>query len=96
MVGLMLTNHANIKKSINLMFELEKQENDGTFEALPKKEVIKLKKKKDKLERFLGGIRDMNKLPDVMFVVDPKKEHIAILEAKTLGIPCNRNDRYKQ
>lgn len=69
------------------MFELEKQENDGTFEALPKKEVIKLKKKKDKLERFLGGIRDMNKLPDVMFVVDPKKEHIAILEAKTLGIP---------
>lgn len=86
-LGGMLTNHANIKKSINLMFELEKQENDGTFEALPKKEVIKLKKKKDKLERFLGGIRDMNKLPDVMFVVDPKKEHIAILEAKTLGIP---------
>lgn len=86
-LGGMLTNYSTIKKSIDLLFDLEKKENDGTFEALPKKEVINLRKKKDKLERFLGGIKTMKKLPDVLFVVDPKKEHIAILEARNLGIP---------
>ena len=60
---------------------------DGTFEVLPKKEVILLKKEMEKLERNLGGIKDMEKIPGVIFLVDPKKEHIAVLEAKKLGIP---------
>ena len=62
-------------------------EEDGTFEALPKKEVIKLKAQRDKLEKYLGGIKEMKKLPDCMFVVDPRKEKIAIAEARKLGIP---------
>jgi small subunit ribosomal protein S2 len=86
-LGGMLTNYKTIKKRIDLLFKLEKMENDGTFEALPKKEVLKLRANKEKLERFLGGIKDMPKLPSVLFVVDPKKERIAIKEAKTLGIP---------
>ncbi len=86
-LGGMLTNYATIKKSIDLLFLLEKQEKDGTFEALPKKEVIELKKRKDRLEKFLSGIKTMKKTPDVMFVVDPNKEKIAIREAKKLGIP---------
>ncbi|MDH8676599.1 30S ribosomal protein S2 [Fusibacter bizertensis] len=86
-LGGMLTNYKTIKKRIDLLFKLEKMELDGTFEALPKKEVIKLRAEKEKLEKFLGGIKDMHKLPSVMFVVDPKKEKIAIQEAKTLGIP---------
>jgi small subunit ribosomal protein S2 len=86
-LGGMLTNYKTIKKRIDLLFKLEKMELDGTFEALPKKEVIKLRSEKEKLEKFLGGIKDMHKLPSVMFVVDPKKEKIAIQEAKTLGIP---------
>ena len=60
---------------------------DGTFDVLPKKEVIELKKEWDKLEKNLGGIKDMKKLPDAIFVVDPKKEHICVQEAHTLGIP---------
>ncbi len=86
-LGGMLTNYATIKKSIDLLFQLEKQEKDGTFDALPKKEVIELRKRKDKLEKFLSGIKTMKKTPDVMFVVDPNKEKIAIREARKLGIP---------
>jgi small subunit ribosomal protein S2 len=86
-LGGMLTNYKTIKKRIDLLFKLEKMEIDGTFEALPKKEVIKLRADKEKLEKFLGGIKDMHKLPSAMFVVDPKKERIAIKEAKVLGIP---------
>ena len=86
-LGGMLTNYKTIKKRIDLLFKLEKMELDGTFEALPKKEVIKLRAEKEKLEKFLGGIKDMHKLPSAIFIVDPKKEKIAIQEAKTLGIP---------
>ena len=86
-LGGMLTNYKTIKKRIDLLFKLERMESDGTFEALPKKEVIKLRAEKEKLERFLGGIKDMPKMPSAIFVVDPKKERIAIQEAKTLGIP---------
>jgi small subunit ribosomal protein S2 len=86
-LGGMLTNYKTIKKRIDLLYQLEKMEEDGTFDALPKKEVIKLKLKKEKLEKFLGGIKTMEGTPDLMFVVDPKKEKIAIHEAHTLGIP---------
>ena len=86
-LGGMLTNFTTIRKSIEVLFDLERQENDGTFEALPKKEVMQLRKKKEKLEKFMGGIKNMNKLPDIMFVIDPKKEEIAIKEARNLGIP---------
>ncbi len=86
-LGGMLTNFATIKKSIDLLFELERKENDGTFESLPKKEVGQLLKRKEKLEKFLGGIKDMKKLPAAMFVVDVKKEVTAIKEAIKLGIP---------
>ncbi|MCK8058789.1 MULTISPECIES: 30S ribosomal protein S2 [unclassified Fusibacter] len=86
-LGGMLTNYATIKKSIDLLFKLEKQELDGTFEKLPKKEVLELRKRKERLEKFLGGIKHMKKLPDVLFVVDPRKEKIAINEARVLGIP---------
>lgn len=86
-LGGMLTNFATIKKSIDLLFDLEKKEKDGTFEALPKKEVIELRKRKERLDKFLSGIKHMTSLPNVMFVVDPKKEKIAIKEAQTLGIP---------
>jgi small subunit ribosomal protein S2 len=86
-LGGMLTNFKTIKKRIDLLDKLEAMEEDGTFEALPKKEVLKLRQKKDKLEKFLGGIREMTDLPRAMFVVDPKKEKIAIAEARTLGIP---------
>lgn len=86
-LGGMLTNFKTIRKRVDLLYKLEKMEEDGTFEALPKKEVIKLRLKKERLERFLGGIKEMNELPDVMFVVDPKKEKIAIREARLLGIP---------
>jgi len=86
-LGGMLTNFKTIKKRIDLLEKLEKMEEDGTFEALPKKEVLKLRLKKEKLDRFLGGIREMTDLPRAMFVVDPKKEKIAIAEARTLGIP---------
>lgn len=86
-LGGMLTNYKTIKKRIDLLFKLERMENDGTFEALPKKEVLKLRADKEKLEKFLGGIKDMPKLPSAIFIVDPKKERIAIKEAKVLGIP---------
>lgn len=86
-LGGMLTNYKTIRKRIQLLEKLNKMEEDGTFEVLPKKEVIKLKLQRDKLERFLGGIKDMKSIPGALFIVDPKKERIAIQEAKTLGIP---------
>lgn len=86
-LGGMLTNFATIKKRAKYLKDLKTQEADGTFESLPKKEVIALKKEMEKLERFLGGIKDMNRVPGAMFIVDPKKERIAIAEAKKLGIP---------
>ena len=86
-LGGMLTNFDTIQKRIDRLKELEEMENDGTFDVLPKKEVILLRKEMAKLERNLGGIKDMGSLPGVVFLVDPKKERIAILEAKKLNIP---------
>ena len=99
-LGGMLTNFGTIRKRVERLNELETMQEDGTFDVLPKKEVILLKKEMEKLERNLGGIKDMNELPGVIFLVDPKKERIAILEAKKLGIPvvgivdtnCNPED----
>ncbi len=86
-LGGMLTNFSTIKQSINALYEIEKQEEDGTFESLPKKEIMQRLKRKEKLEKFLGGIREMKRLPDAMVVVDVRKEITAIKEAKKLGIP---------
>ena len=86
-LGGMLTNFNTIQKRIQRLKDLEAMQEDGTFDVLPKKEVILLKKEMEKLERNLGGIKDMDKLPGVIFLVDPKKERIAVLEAKKLGIP---------
>ena len=86
-LGGMLTNFGTIQKRIQRLKDLEAMQEDGTFDVLPKKEVTLLKKEMDKLEKNLGGIKDMNELPGVIFLVDPKKERIAILEAKKLGIP---------
>ena len=86
-LGGMLTNFGTIQKRIQRLKDLEAMEQDGTFDVLPKKEVVLLKKEMEKLERNLGGIKEMNELPGVIFLVDPKKERIAILEAKKLGIP---------
>ncbi len=86
-LGGMLTNFKTIRKRIERLNELEKMEEDGTFEVLPKKEVIKLKAEKEKLEKNLGGIKNMNGAPGALFVVDPRKEKIAIQEAHILGIP---------
>ena len=99
-LGGMLTNFETIRGRVNRLKALEAMAQDGTFDVLPKKEVIELRKETDKLERNLGGIRDMTELPGAMFVVDPKKERIAILEARKLGIPviglvdtnCNPED----
>lgn len=86
-LGGMLTNFSTIKSRVARLKQLEAMEQDGTFEVLPKKEVIELRKEMDKLEKNLGGIKEMKELPDVMFVVDPRKEKIAIQEAHILGIP---------
>ncbi len=86
-LGGMLTNFKTIQKRIKRLEQLNKMQDDGTFELLPKKEVIKLKLQMEKLEKFLGGIKDMKGLPGAMFVVDPRKERIAIAEARKLGIP---------
>ena len=99
-LGGMLTNFSTIEKRIERLNELEKMQEDGTFEVLPKKEVILLKKEMEKLEKNLGGIKDMKEMPGVLFIVDPKKERNAILEAKKLNIPtiglidtnCNPED----
>ena len=85
-LGGMLTNFDTIQKRIQRLKDLETMSEDGTFDVLPKKEVILLKKEMEKLERNLGGIKDMSELPGVIFLVDPKKERIAVLEAKKLGI----------
>ena len=86
-LGGMLTNHKTIQTRINKLRELEKMEAEGVFEVLPKKEVIKLRAEKEKLEKYLNGMKDMPELPGAMFVVDPRKENIAIQEAHRLGIP---------
>ena len=86
-LGGMLTNFKTIQSRINKLRKIEKMEADGDFDLLPKKEVIQLKAEQEKLEKNLGCIKEMKKLPSAMFVVDPRKEHIAILEAKALGIP---------
>ena len=86
-LGGMLTNYKTIRRRIERLKRLELMEEDGTFQRLPKKEVIKLRRETEKLEKFLGGIKEMEKLPDVLFVIDPKNEKIAVNEAKILGIP---------
>ena len=99
-LGGMLTNFETIRARVERLNELERMQEDGTFDVLPKKEVILLKKEMEKLEKNLGGIKDMTEVPGVLFVVDPKKERIAILEARKLNIPvvglvdtnCNPED----
>ncbi|MBR7164121.1 MAG: 30S ribosomal protein S2 [Clostridia bacterium] len=86
-LGGMLTNFKTIKKRIERLEQLTRMEEDGTFDLLPKKEVLNLKHEREKLEKFLGGIKTMKKLPSALFIVDPRKEKIAIAEAKKLGIP---------
>lgn len=86
-LGGMLTNFKTIQSRVNRLKSIETMSKDGTFEVLPKKEVIELKKEWEKLEKNLGGIKDMKKIPDAIFVVDPKKERICIQEAHVLGIP---------
>lgn len=86
-LGGMLTNFKTIRKRIERLDQLHKMEEDGTYELLPKKEVSKLKNEMEKLEKFLGGIKEMKRVPGAMFVVDPRKERIAIAEAKRLNIP---------
>ena len=86
-LGGMLTNFKTIRRRIDRLAQLRKMEEDGTFDRLPKKEVSKLNLEIEKLEKFLGGIKDMKKLPAAMFIVDPRKEKIAVAEAKKLGIP---------
>jgi small subunit ribosomal protein S2 len=86
-LGGMLTNFRTIRQRIGRLEQLRAMEEDGTFERLPKKEVVKLQLEIEKLEKFLGGIKTMNKLPGALFIVDPRKEKIAVAEAKKLGIP---------
>jgi len=86
-LGGMLTNFNTIRRRIDRLHELEKMEADGTFELLPKKEVAQLMGEKEKLQKFLGGIKDMKKLPGAVFIIDPRKERIAVAEARRLGIP---------
>ncbi|MBU6146156.1 MAG: 30S ribosomal protein S2 [Paenibacillaceae bacterium] len=86
-LGGTLTNFQTIQKRVQRLKNLEKMEENGTFDVLPKKEVILLCKEKERLEKFLGGIKTMNKVPDAIFVIDPRKERIAVAEARKLGIP---------
>ncbi|MCG3398756.1 30S ribosomal protein S2 [Staphylococcus massiliensis] len=86
-LGGILTNFKTISKRVKRISEIEKMEEDGTFEVLPKKEVVELKKEYDRLIKFLGGIRDMKSMPQALFVVDPRKERNAIAEARKLRIP---------
>ncbi|HZK56921.1 MAG TPA: 30S ribosomal protein S2 [Clostridia bacterium] len=86
-LGGLLTNFKTIKNRIKRLHELGAMEEDGTFDLLPKKEVIKLRHEQERLEKFLGGIKDMTTMPDVIYIVDPRKERIAIQEARALGIP---------
>ena len=86
-LGGMLTNFQTIQKRIKRLKQLEQMEQDGTFEVLTKKEVLALRHEMEKLEKFLGGIKEMNRLPGALYVVDPRKERIAVAEARKLGIP---------
>ena len=86
-LGGMLTNFSTIRKRVSRLNQLKVMEEDGTFELLPKKEVVKLRLEIEKLEKFLGGVKDMKELPGALFVVDPKKERIAVAEARKLDIP---------
>ncbi|WP_044642678.1 30S ribosomal protein S2 [Risungbinella massiliensis] len=86
-LGGTLTNFSTIQKRVNRLHELERMEEDGTFDVLPKKEVVLLKKEQARLEKFLGGIKNMKKLPDAIFIIDPRKERIAVAEARKLNIP---------
>ncbi|WP_026570338.1 MULTISPECIES: 30S ribosomal protein S2 [Sediminibacillus] len=86
-LGGTLTNFQTIRKRINRLKDIERMEEDGTFDVLPKKEVVGLLKEKERLVKFLGGIKEMNKLPDALFIIDPRKERIAVAEAHKLNIP---------
>ena len=86
-LGGMLTNFRTIRHRIDRMEQLKKMREDGTFDLLPKKEVVKLELEIEKLEKFLGGVKDMNQLPQALFIVDPRKERIAVSEARKLNIP---------
>ena len=86
-LGGMLTNFKTIRSRIDRLKKIKKMEEDGTFEVLPKKEVLELRKEMDKLQKNLGGIEEINEIPDMIFIVDPKKENICVQEAHTLGIP---------
>lgn len=86
-LGGMMTNFQTIQKRVTRLRELERMEAEGVFEILPKKEVAALRHQMEKLERFLGGIKNMKKLPDALFIVDPRKERIAVAEARRLNIP---------
>lgn len=86
-LGGMLTNFKTIRRRIARLAQLRKMQEDGTFDLLPKKEVTKLNLEIEKLEKFLGGIKNMNKLPGALFIIDPRKERIAVAEARNLGIP---------
>jgi small subunit ribosomal protein S2 len=86
-LGGMLTNFQTIRRRIDRLQELEKMETNGTMEVLPKKEVAELIHEKEKLQKFLGGIKEMRRLPGALFVIDPRKERIAVAEARKLGIP---------
>lgn len=86
-LGGTLTNFETIQKRIGRLKDIERMSEDGTFDVLPKKEVVQLKKQQERLEKFLGGIKDMKQLPDALFIIDPRKERIAVAEAKKLNIP---------
>ena len=86
-LGGTLTNFETIQKRIGRLKDIERMSEDGTFDVLPKKEVVQLKKEQERLEKFLGGIKDMKQLPDALFIIDPRKERIAVAEAHKLNIP---------
>ena len=86
-LGGTLTNFETIQKRIRRLKDIEKMQEDGTFDVLPKKEVVQLNKELERLEKFLGGIKDMKKIPDALFIIDPRKERIAVAEAHKLNIP---------
>ena len=86
-LGGMLTNFKTIRRRVGRLYQLLKMEEDGTFDVLPKKEVIKLRLEIEKLQKFLGGIKEMDRVPGALFIVDPRKERIAVAEAQKLGIP---------
>ena len=86
-LGGTLTNFRTVKTGIERLRELDRMEEDGTLEALPKKEALSLRREREKLEKFLGGIKQMNAIPSVLFVIDPNHEHIAVKEARKLNIP---------